>query len=304
MRAVAAIVLILLVFLASFFLKEALKPGGPVTPEGESPAACARLVSLSPGITETLFALDLGGRVVGVTRYCTYPPEARRLPQVGGFLDPNYELLLALRPDLILLTPFHRDLWPELERLGMRYEVVGQDTVADIRDSILKLGALCGRQEQAGALAVEMDRRLADAAARAATRPRVRVLMTTGREMEAQQLNEIYAISSGSFLSDLLGIAGGENCVTGKIAEYPALSAEGILQLNPDVIIEFGETASEEASAAALASWQSLSGLKAVRRGRVHYLGGPQYTIPGPRILETLAALEQCLVPEGEGVSS
>jgi len=121
--------------------------------------------------------------------------------------------------------------------------------------------------------------------------------------MEAQQLNEIYAISSGSFLSDLLGIAGGENCVTGKIAEYPALSAEGILQLNPDVIIEFGETASKEASAAALASWQSLPGLEAVRRGRVHYLGGPQYTIPGPRILETLAALEQCLVTGGEGAS-
>lgn len=304
MRAAAAIALIILVFLASFFLKETLKPEVSVTPEAGGAVACSRLVSLSPGITETLFALDLGGQVVGVTRYCTYPPEARQLPQVGGFLDPNYELLLALRPDLILLTPFHRDLWPELERLGMRYEVVGQDTVADIRDSILKLGALCGRQEQAGALAAEMDRRLADAAARAATQPRMRVLMATGREMEAQQLNEIYAISSGSFLSDLLGIVGGENCVTGKIAEYPALSAEGILQLNPDVIIEFGETASEEASALALVSWQSLPGLEAVRRGRVHYLGGPQYTIPGPRILETLAALEQCLVTGGEGSSS
>lgn len=304
MRVVVATIIILLVFLASFFLKQALQSPVSAPTEADGPVPCARLVSLSPGITETLFALDLGSRVVGVTRYCTYPPEATKLPQVGGFLDPNYELLLALRPDLVLLTPFHREVWPELERLGMRYEVIGQDTVADIRDSFLRLGNLCGCGEQAATLTAELDRRLSEVAGRAAARPRVRVLMTTGREMQSGTLSEIYAVSSGSFLSDLLAIAGGENCVTGKIAEYPALSAEGILQINPEVILEFGAEASGEAAAAARTSWETLPGLAAVRNGRLYYLGGPQYTIPGPRIVETLEALERCLAPAAEAPGS
>ena len=262
--------------------------------------SCGRLVCLSPGITETVFALGLGNQVVGVTRYCTYPPEATQRFQVGGFLDPNYEALLALRPDLILLTPFHRELQPELDRLGLRYEIIRQDTVADIRESFLRLGALCGCETEAAALTEALDRRLADIARRAGDWPHPRVLMTTGRELQSGMLNEVYAISSGSFLSDLLTLAGGVNCVSGKIAEYPALSAEGILQLNPDVIIEFGPETSEEAAEAAVAAWQALAVLEAVRQSRVYYLGGARHTIPGPRIVETLDALEKCLYPDEE----
>lgn len=299
MRFILVIVVVVLVFGATFALKQAL-PGA----ENEAPAevqdaiSCDRLVSMSPGITETLFALGLGSQVVGVTRYCTYPPETAQRVQVGGFLDPNYEVLIGLRPDLILLTPFHRELRPELERLGLRYTVIPQDTVAEIRDSFLRLGALCGRQAQATALADDLDSRLARLAARAADRPRARVLMTTGREARSGSLDEVYAVSSGTFLSDLLHLVGGENCVTGKIAEYPALSAEGILQLNPEVIIEFGAEDSEEAAAAARAAWAALPGLQAVQEQRVYYLGGAQYTIPGPRIVNTLDALAACLHPE------
>lgn len=297
-RAVAATVLIIFVFAASFFLKETMRSKSVSSAAGS--VSCARLVSMSPGITETLFALDLGDRVVGVTRYCAYPPEATKLPQVGGFLDPNYEVLLALRPDLVLLTPFHRELWPELDRLGLRYEIIGQDTVEDIRDSYLKLGMLCDRGAQAATLAAALDMRLAEVKRRADARARVRVLMTTGREMRSGVLSETYAISSGSFLSDLLQIAGGDNCVTGEIAEYPALSAEGILRLNPEVIIEFGQEDSEAAASDALLAWRALPGLDAVSRGRVHYLGGAKYTIPGPRIVETIDALARCLAGDRE----
>jgi iron complex transport system substrate-binding protein len=299
MRAAAAIVLIVLVFMASFSLKKAMRPR-PSSTEPGAPVSCARLVSMSPGITETLFALGLGGQVVGVTRYCLYPPEAAERTRVGGFLDPNYEVLLALHPDLVLLTPFHRELWPELDRLGLRYEIIRPATVEDIRESFLKLGALWGREAPAQTLVSALDARLDGLKRRAAGRPRLRVLMTTGREMHAGTLSETYAVSSGSFLSDLLQIAGGDNCVTGEIAEYPALSAEGILQLNPDVIIEFGQEDSDAADADALRAWQALPGLEAVRRSRVHYLGGTKYTIPGPRILETLDALDRCLDADGE----
>ncbi|HOC69263.1 MAG TPA: helical backbone metal receptor [Candidatus Hydrogenedentes bacterium] len=304
-RIAIAAAVILPAFAASFMMKHWVREH-PVDlePRADATVSCGRVVSMSPGITETVFALGLGEQVVGVTRYCTYPPEAASRFQVGGFLDPNYEALLALRPDLILLTPFHRELQPELDRLGLRYEIIGQDTVADIRESFLRLGALCDRAAEAAALTEALDGRLSDIARRTGDRPRPRVLMTTGRELQSGMLNEVYAVSSGSFLSDLLTLAGGVNCVTGEVAEYPALSAEGILQLNPDVIIEFGPESSGEASAAAVKAWRALTGLEAVRQSRVYYLGGARYTIPGPRIVETLDALENCLYPDGEAPPS
>ncbi len=295
-RITAAAAVILLAFAISFILKCRVQAEPESSgPGSDAAVSCGRLVCLSPGITETVFALGLGEQVVGVTRFCTYPPEAAQRFQVGGFLDPNYEALLALQPDLILLTPFHRELQPELDRLGLRYKIIGQDTVADIRESFLRLGALCGREAEAAALTEMLDGRLENIAHRDGGRPHPRVLMTTGRELQSGMLNEVYAISSGSFLSDLLTLAGGVNCVTGEVAEYPALSAEGILQLNPEVIIEFGPENSGEASAAAVQAWQVLTGLEAVRQSRVYYLGGARYTIPGPRIVETLDALEKCL---------
>ena len=153
---------------------------------------------------------------------------------------------------------------------------------------------LCDCNDAAQRLVSDMDAHITEAAQHGAARPRLRVLMVTGRESASGSLKQIYAISSGSFLSDLLTIVGGDNCVEGQWAEYPAISAEGILELDPDLIIEFGQEDSEAAHADALQAWQSLGVLEAVLRGRVYYLGGAQYTIPGPRLIETLDALERC----------
>ena len=301
MRFAVIILILVLAFAASYFLKQWMHaPGDETGADGSRPGLCHRLVCMSPGITETVFALGMGDQVVGVTRYCLYPPEARQRVQVGGFLDPNFEALVALRPDLILLTPFHRELRPELERLNLPYEIIVQDTIGDIRESFLRLGALCGTEGHAQALAADFDARLADISGRIGDSPPVRVLMTTGREVRSGSLNEVYAVSSGSFLSDLLTLAGGENCVTGKIAEYPALSAEGILQLDPDVIIELGPDLQDNERETALAAWRALPGLRAVRQNRVYYLGGAQHTIPGPRILDTLEVFADFLHPDLE----
>jgi len=300
-RIAIAAVVILPAFAASFMMKHWVRERlVDLEPRADATVSCGRVVSMSPGITETVFALGLGSRVVGVTRYCAYPPEAASRFQVGGFLDPNYEALLALRPDLILLTPFHRELWPELDQLGLHYEVIAQDTVADIRGSFIRLGALCGCETQAQTMAADLDRHLADIARHTEGRPRQRVLMTTGRDVHSGTLNDVYAVSSGSFLSELLTLAGGENCVPGGAAEYPALSAEGILRLDPEVIIEFGPDTGAGAASEAVSAWRALPGLAAVRQARVFYLGGAQFTIPGPRITETLDALERCLHPGEE----
>lgn len=294
MRITVVIAIIIVVFGISATLRMWLH-AIPAHPEPET--VCGRILCLSPGITETVFALGLGDQIVGATRYCLYPPEASALPKVGGLLDPNYEAMVALRPDVVLLTPYHRDHLIELQRLGLACLVVAQDSLEDIRASYFQIGAFCGRPAAAEALAAELDAALDKVRRKILDQPRLRVLMTTGRDVQSGTLDEVYAVGPGTYLSEMLTLAGGENIVPGRPAEYPALSAEGILNLNPEVIIELAPDQEIDAAARerALAPWRALSTVDAVRHNRLYLLSGAYLTIPGPRAVETLEALTACL---------
>ena len=295
MRLLVVITIVIAIFGASAVLKVWLD--APEVDNDVPFIACGRLICLSPGITETVFALGLGDRVAGVTRFCLYPPETALLPKVGGLLDPNYEAMVALRPDVALLTPYHRDHLSELRRLGVSCLVIHQDSLAEIRESYFQLGALCGRLSEAEHLAALLDNAIEEARRRSAGKPRIRVLMTTGRDVRSGKLDEVYAVSTGTFLSELLALAGGANIIEGGLAEYPALSAEGILNLNPEVIIELvpDRELDAEARDQALAPWRAFSTVDAVRDKRLYVLSGAYLTIPGPRAVDTLDALMDCL---------
>lgn len=252
-------------------------------------------VSLSPGLTETLFALGAGEEVVGVTRFCLYPPETSYCLSVGGLLDPNYEALAALNPRLIFMTPFHGEHRRQLDQLGLAYEIVPQDTVAEIRESFMTIAHRCDRESEGQKLVEQLDRNIAAVEAALQGREMRRVLLVTGRNTYSDRFQEVYAISTGSFLSDLLALAGGENCVSGAVAEYPVLSVEGILQLDPDIIIELVPEEETSAAPALMEAWDELDVLRAVREKQVHILGGSYFTIPGPRISEVLEAFVRTL---------
>ncbi len=299
MRVYILITVAVIVFSGAYAARRWMDATPSSAPDAKS-FACERLVCLSPGITETAFALGLGPRVVGVTRYCLYPPEATLLPTVGGFLDPNFEALTALRPQLALLTPYHNEYQAELTRLGIAWRVTPQDSLAEIRESFLDLGNLCGCQDRAISIVAALDEQIRAVRAAVAGTPRKQVLLVTGRDVRSGALDEIYAVGPGAYLSELLNIAGGENIAPGKAAEYPALSVEGILALNPEAIIELaGDDALVDIDVeAALAPWRRLPGLRAAERGQLHLLAGAHLTIPGPRAGETLLALARCLHPE------
>lgn len=293
MRKLIAISIVVVAFAGSFAVRHILNMPSEETSPATTETRCDRIICLSPGLTETAFALGLGNRVVGVTRYCLYPPEAQERPDIGGFLDPNYEAIVALRPDVVMVTPYQQELASDLQRLGVTICTVTQDSLEDILESYAQIGALCDCQEEAAALADTLKSTLARVAATSTDNKRPRVLMTTGRDVRSGTLNEVYAVGRGTFLDEIITLLGGENIAPGNLLEYPSLSAEGILRLDPDILIELvaDQEYDKELEKTALAAWQTLPNFRAAQENRIHILFGNYLTIPGPRVVLTLEAL-------------
>ncbi|NQT40991.1 MAG: ABC transporter substrate-binding protein, partial [Planctomycetes bacterium] len=153
------VAIVVLVFVGSHLAKESLDGStGPVAPP--APEDCRRIVSMAPSVTETLFALGLGDRVVGVTRYCKYPPEADEKDEVGGHFDPNFEAIVALRPDLVILLVEQEESRQALNSLGIATLVVRHKDIEGVLESISTIGRVCGAEETAGQLLADIAGRM------------------------------------------------------------------------------------------------------------------------------------------------
>ncbi len=290
---------------ASIGLAAFYSPGGPVGPAsllgpgpGEFPPR--RLVSLAPSITETLFALGAGGRVKGVTDFCQYPPEARKLPRVGGYDDLNFEKIISLRPDLVVLLPDHGDQRARFQQFRIPTLTVEMNSLAGILSACIHLGVVCGCEAQGALLAGHLRRALQDARRRTRGLPRRRVLLVIGRDYTAPRISEVYVAGRGTFYDELLTYAGGENAYPKSAPAYPKLSAEGILALQPDLILELiPEPAEVGASLPEIqAGWKRLAAEFNRRPRPARVLTGDYLVIPGPRISRLLEDLLQALHPE------
>ena len=281
-------------------------PVGAATPPPPSSSASSatpsagRVVSLTPSLTEVLFALGLGSRVVGVTQYCDYPPEVESIKRVGGFVDPSIEEILALKPDLAVLSTSQRDIQRDLARTGVHALVTPEDTLADIASAIRLVGEACGVPDRAAALSKELALRAAMVRGAIADRPRPRVLVCVGRDMESGRLSGMYVAGRHGYYNEIVEAAGGVNVYTDEAVAYPQVSAEGVIELNPDVIIDLvsmikphGKTADEMAS-----QWMSLHTVNAVSKGRVHVIVGNHALRPGPRYIQFLEETARLLHPD------
>jgi iron complex transport system substrate-binding protein len=277
----------------------------PRAPDGPEPASAPpqRVVSLAPSLTETLFALGLGERVVGVTRYCAHPPEVRRLPQVGGHLDPSYEAIVALEPDLVVLIPSSEASGRLLSDLGVPVLEVDQHDVAAVLASVSVLAEACGVPERGAALRSAMEARLAAVAAAVAGRPRPRTVVVVSHEIGAGAVRSVWAAGPDTFYDGVLELAGGVNAVAEGLVQYPELSREGLAALDPEVVIDVVAGVEERGLDldSIRAGWGALAELRAVRGGRVRVLVGEMMVVPGPRLPEMVAAVAGALHPELEG---
>jgi iron complex transport system substrate-binding protein len=256
---------------------------------------------MSPAATEILFALSLGDRLVGVTRFCDYPPEVEKIPRVADMLDINLETLLDLNPDLMVLVDLNAALGERAGRLGIPTFVLSQDTLGGLCDSIEALGRVCSVPERGEELARSMRGAFARAERLTDGSPRPRVAVAIDRDITDPIIRSLYIAGRESFYDELIRFAGGRNAFETGGVTYPRLSAEGLLTLDPDIVIDIvgdhrldaGVTPEDLST-----QWKSLPELKAVREGRVYLLTGNHALRPGPRVVEALADFLRFIHPE------
>jgi iron complex transport system substrate-binding protein len=257
-------------------------------------ALCQRVISMAPNLTESMFALDLQKHLVAVTDFCDYPPQARLLPRIGGYLDANLEAMVALSPDLVLVLPEHRDLSLQLQQLHIETLELRNFDLADLWNTLTRLGERFAVQARAEVLIHSLKQVLVQQNCPDATG--MRCLVVIGREY-GRGIRDLYCVGSKGYLAELLVLAGGHSVVQTESAHYPQLSAEGVLALDPDIILDLVPDVglAAERRKAYLADWQQLSQLRAVRRGRVVVLADPSLFVIGPRIGQSLATLANAL---------
>jgi iron complex transport system substrate-binding protein len=259
-----------------------------------------RIISTAPSITETLFSLKLEDRLIGVSRFCKYPAAAQNIPKVGGFLDPDYETMLRLKPDVVILLKESTAVREKLESLGVTCLAVDHRSIEGIMASFRQIADYCGVSPQGEELLTNIQSRLdlirtktADRAS--AQRLPPRVLLTLRMEPE-RNIRTVTAAGSNPFFQKVLELAGAKNALENPRTPFPVISREGIYELNPDAVIDLasGETGFSEA--AFQQGWQDFGEeLNAVRDGRIYLITEDYAMIPGPRFILLIERLAELL---------
>jgi len=265
--------------------KDAL--GREVTLNGEP----SRIVSLAPSITEILYFLGLGERVVGVTQFSYYPPEAALKPKVGSYIELNVEKIISLFPDLVIGTvdgnkPGVVDL---LNQAGIQVFIVNPRNVKQAIETVGIIGQVCGVSKKAGLLTSRLNRRVTRILEEIRTKERPLVFLQIN-------LRPIMTVNKNTIHHDLIRLAGGRNMTQDEPITYPRISMEAVIRERPEVIIissmERGgrfEKARQE--------WLKWRSIPAVKNNRVHLIDSDLIDRPSPRIIDGLEAMARIIHP-------
>lgn len=253
-----------------------------------------RLVSLWPSATEMVCALGLEDRLVGVTSWCNYPPTVKRKTIIGDPNTPKIEKIVELQPDLVL-APFGtpQEVLQQMERLALPVFGMDPQTLPEVFAVMRQIGRLTGTEKEAESIVKALEKRSA------AVEEKVRKLPPTQRprvylEMYASA-SEICTFGPHNYADDLVQRAGGRNVFDDAETPYPQISAEQVLERNPDVLIIAHHQAAE-ADLKARPGWSSLT---AVKKNRIFRYGNPdEFLRPGPRLVNVLEWLARVLHPE------
>jgi iron complex transport system substrate-binding protein len=257
---------------------------------GGSRSSGQRIVSLSPSTTEAVFAVGAGAELVGRSRYCDWPKEVEKLPQVGGYVDPSYEAILALRPDLVVGArgPAGAAIADRLEGRGISTFFPQTETFAQIDQMILGIGQRTGHAAEAKASVEKSNERIRETEARVRSLPKKRVLLVFG-------LEPISVAGPGGFPDEMLAKAGAKNAVESG-GTYPTLGIERVLSLDPDIVID-AAMAEKDTAVRMGKDAPGWGRVRAIREGHLVTIADESILRPGQRIAEGLEILAKAIHP-------
>jgi iron complex transport system substrate-binding protein len=261
-------------------------------------AASQRVISTSPAITEILFALGAGDRVVGVTDYCSFPKKACLLPSIGGPLNPSTETWIALKPDLIIIQEDSIVINKHATILKIPILKVSVNNLENILTSIQAIAKTMQVSKRGNQLVDKINSEIKQYRTRLRKLKPRQVLMLLSDTNDPSR--DLYAVGRNTFLNELLSIAGGENILPDTMATYPKISKEFIIAKSPEIIIEIGPKSnlSSDGILDRKKTWGKYPTLNAVKNNRLYFIGADYILIPGPRLINILDDLTRNIHPE------
>ncbi len=244
-----------------------------------------RIISLAPSITETLFYLGLGDKIVGVTDFCNYPPEAKRKTSVGWIISPNVEKIISLKPDLVLATAEGNrpEIVSTLERVKINVYVMSPHSIEDILKGIKDVGELTGQAGTAKVKIAELKQRIYAVKKRGEGAKKARVLYLISTE-------PLITAGPGSFLHNVIETVGGENIISSSSNRYPQITMEEIVLRDPEVIIVPPDLLEN------VRSWKNRwGGISAIENNRIYSIDPDIISRPGPRIVDGLEEIQRII---------
>ena len=257
------------------------------------PVKITRVVSLAPNLTEIIFAVGAGNRLVGVTTFCNYPEQAKAIAKIGDTMTPNMESIIALKPDVVFVSTASQieAFMKTLEANGIAVYVTNPKTLDDVFQSLLQLGELLGTREQAAILVSNLSGRrsllthlVSFVEPRAERKVLTRVFVQISKE-------PLFTIGKDSFLTDVIAMAYGVSVTNEVPTAYPKLSKETASALNPDVIILSDSEDNQEPN-------EVFKNSPAVKNGRIYKVNADILSRPGPRLVDALEQIAKDLHPD------
>ena len=253
-----------------------------------------RIISHVPSITETLFALGLGDKIVGDSDYCDYPEAAKTVPKIGGYFTPNIEAIVALNPDLVLTDGYVPDLITKLDSLGIPLAVIDPKDINGILRDIELLGNVTGSQKEATELTSDMKKRIGAVvdAVSSASRPSVFYVF------DATDTTKPWTAGPGSFVDALISLGGGNNVAASASDPWIQFNMEELVDADPEILLvdsHMGTAVISPEELKELPGWQNLT---AVKENRIYTIDGDLVNRSGPRIVQGLEDIAKILHPE------
>jgi len=261
---------------------------GSEPPGASEPDEPLRIISMSPNITEIIYAIGAGDLLVGVTSFCDYPPEAKEKPRVGGVIDTNYEMILSLKPDIVIDLQSQTARIDKLEKLGLTTFIVANETIDDVLMAIDELGDLLEKSDKASGIKSRLIRNLGGVESKVEDLDIPTVAYVIGHSPGA--LQDVIVAGSDNFVNEALVLAGGSNVFAGAGTGYPYVGLEAFIKFDPDFIFDATEKGEDV--------YSGITQLKAVRDGHVFFCFDHIIQIPGPRLHMTVEYFAKSLHPE------